>query len=62
VVDDEQDIRLLLKLVLEKNGYIVNYYDNLINALNEYKSNFYDLVIIFFSNFIKIFRNINNLA
>ena len=62
MVDDEQDIRLLLKLVLEKNGYIVNYYDNLINALNEYKSNFYDLVIIFFSNFIKIFRNINNLA
>jgi DNA-binding response OmpR family regulator len=62
VVDDEQDIGLLLKLVLEKNGYIVNYYDNPINALNEYKSNFYDLVIIFFSNFIKIFRNINNLA
>jgi DNA-binding response OmpR family regulator len=46
VVDDEQDIGLLLKLVLEKNGYIVDYYDNPIIALNEYKSNFYDLVIL----------------
>lgn len=29
-----------------KNGYIVNYYYNPIIALDEYKSDFYDLVIL----------------
>ena len=37
VVDDEPDICLVLKIVLEKNGFIVNYYYNPILALDEFK-------------------------
>jgi DNA-binding response OmpR family regulator len=46
VVDDELDICLVLKIVLENNGFIVDYYCNPILALNEFKSNFYDLIIL----------------
>jgi DNA-binding NtrC family response regulator len=46
VVDDELDICLMLKVVLENNGFIVDYYCNPILALNEFKSNFYDLIVI----------------
>jgi DNA-binding response OmpR family regulator len=46
VVDDEPDICLVLKIVLEKNGFIVNYYYNPILALDEFKSKFYDLIIL----------------
>ena len=46
VVDDELDICLMLKLVLENNGFIVDYYCNPILALNEFKSNFYDLIVL----------------
>ena len=46
VVDDELDICLVLKIVLENNGFIVTYYCNPILALNEFKSNFYDLIIL----------------
>ena len=33
VVDDEPDICLVLKIVLEKTGFLVDYYYNLILAL-----------------------------
>ena len=46
VVDDELDICLVFKIVLENNGFIVTYYCNPILALNEFKSNFYDLIIL----------------
>ena len=46
VVDDELDICLVLKIVLENNGFIVNYYYNPVLALDEFKSNFYDLIIL----------------
>jgi DNA-binding response OmpR family regulator len=46
VVDDELDICLMLKVVLENNGFIVDYYCNPVLALDEFKSNFYDLIII----------------
>ena len=46
VVDDELDICLVLKIVLENNGFIVDYYCNPILALNEFKSNFYGLIIL----------------
>jgi DNA-binding response OmpR family regulator len=46
VVDDEQDICLFLKIVLEQNGFLVDYYYSPILALNEFKSNFYDLKIL----------------
>ena len=46
VVDDELDICIMLKIVLENNGFIVDYYYNPILALDEFKSNFYDLIIL----------------
>jgi DNA-binding response OmpR family regulator len=46
VIDDELDICITLKVVLESNGFIVNYYSNPIVALDEFKSNFYDLIIL----------------
>ncbi len=46
VVDDELDICIVLKIVLENNGFIVTYYCNPILALDEFKSNFYDLIIL----------------
>ncbi|HEX7142816.1 MAG TPA: response regulator [Nitrososphaeraceae archaeon] len=46
VVDDEPDICLVLKIVFEKTGLIVDYYYNPILALDEFKSNFYDLIIL----------------
>jgi len=46
VIDDELDICLMLKIVLEQNEFIVNYYNKPIIALDEFKSNFYDLIIL----------------
>ena len=46
VVDDELDICVMLKVVLENNGFIVDYYYNAVLALDEFKSNFYDLIIL----------------
>lgn len=46
VIDDELDICIMLKVVLERNGFIVNYYNNPIVALDEFQSNFYDLIIL----------------
>ena len=46
VVDDELDICIMLKVVLENNGFIVDYYHNPILALDEFKYNFYDLIIL----------------
>ncbi|HEY5737419.1 MAG TPA: response regulator [Nitrososphaeraceae archaeon] len=45
-MDDEPDICLVLKIVLEKTGYLVNHYYNPILALGEFKPNFYDLIIL----------------
>ena len=36
----------MLKIVLEKNRFLVDYYYNPILALDEFKSNFYDLIIL----------------
>jgi DNA-binding response OmpR family regulator len=46
VIDDELDICIMLKVVLEQNGFIVNYYYKPILALDKFKSNLYDLIII----------------
>ena len=46
VVDDELDICLVLKIVLEKTGFLVDSYYNPILALDEFKSSFYDLIIL----------------
>ena len=46
VVDDEPDMCFVLKVILETNGFMVNYYYNPLIALDEFKSNFYDLIIL----------------
>ena len=46
VVDDELDICLVLKIVLEKTGFLVDSYYNPILALDKFKPNFYDLIIL----------------
>ena len=46
VIDDELDICIMLKVVLEQNGFLVNYYSNPIIGLDELKSNFYNLIIL----------------
>ncbi|HEX2405900.1 MAG TPA: response regulator [Nitrososphaeraceae archaeon] len=46
VVDDELDICLMLKVVLENNEFILDYYNNSVLALNEFKSTFYDLIML----------------
>jgi DNA-binding response OmpR family regulator len=46
VIDDELDICIMLKIVLEQNGFIVNYYNKPIVALDEFQTNFYDLIIL----------------
>ena len=45
-MDDEPDICLVLKIVLEKTGLLVDYYYNPILALDEFKPNLYDLIIL----------------
>ena len=46
VIDDELDICIMLKVVLEQNRFLVNYYSNPIIALDELKSNYYNLIIL----------------
>jgi DNA-binding response OmpR family regulator len=46
VIDDEIDICIMLKVVLEQNGFILNYYHKPIIALDEFKPNFYDLIML----------------
>ena len=46
VVDDELDICIVLKIVLEKTGFLVDFYYNPILSLDEFKPNFYDLIIL----------------
>ena len=46
VIDDELDICIMLKVVLEQNGFLVNYYSNPIKALDELQFNFYNLIIL----------------
>ncbi len=36
----------MLKVVLESNGFKANYYSNPIVALDEFKPNYYDLIIL----------------
>ncbi|SRR6266545_3067487 len=46
LVDDELDINLLFKTVLEENGFKVDFYDNPLLALQNFKSNNYDLLLL----------------
>jgi len=46
LIDDEPDITFTIKDILEDNGFQVDSFNDPILALNSYKSNFYDLVIL----------------
>jgi CheY-like chemotaxis protein len=46
LVDDEPDITYTIKNLLEENGFKVDEFNDPILALNNYKFNFYDLVIL----------------
>ena len=46
VVDDEPDVNITLRKVLEKNGFIVDSYENPFLALDNFKPHYYDLLIL----------------
>jgi DNA-binding response OmpR family regulator len=46
LIDDEPDITFTIKDILEDNGFQIDSFNDPILALNSYKSNFYDLVIL----------------
>ena len=45
IVDDERDIGLSLKRVLERNSFSVDCYNDPLEALNNYRIGYYDLAI-----------------
>ena len=46
VIDDEPDVNITLCKVLEKNGFIVDSYENPFLALENFKPHYYDLLIL----------------
>ncbi len=46
IIDDEPDITYTIKNILEDNGFAADTFNDPILALNNYKVNFYDLVIL----------------
>ena len=45
IVDDENDVGLALKRILERNSFSVDYYSDPMSALNSYRVGYYDLAI-----------------
>ncbi len=46
IVDDEPDVSMVLKQVLEQNEFNADSYDDPILALEHFKAGFYDLVLL----------------
>jgi DNA-binding response OmpR family regulator len=46
VVDDEYDITLAIKVVLEENGFKVDSFNDASEALENFSTGLYDLVIL----------------
>ena len=46
IIDDDKDINNLFKIFLEYNGYIVNAYTNPLEAINKFRQNSHDLIIL----------------
>jgi len=46
IVDDEPDITLSFKMILEGNGFKVNTYNDPVHAKENFKAGSYDLVIL----------------
>ena len=46
IIDDDEDITNLFSLFLEYNGYIVDAYTNPLEAINNFRKNSHDLIIL----------------
>lgn len=46
IVDDEQDVCTVLKKVLEQDEFEADYFDDPLSALENFKPNLYDLLIL----------------
>jgi DNA-binding response OmpR family regulator len=46
IIDDDIDITNLFSTFLEYNGYIVDAYTNAVEAINNFRQNSYDLIIL----------------
>ena len=46
IVDDEADVKLALKIALEENGFKVDAFDDPIIALDNFRKEVYDLLIL----------------
>ena len=46
IIDDDEDINNLFKIFLEYNGYIIDAYTNPVEALNSFRKNSHDLIIL----------------
>src|SRR5215469_18152306 len=46
LVDDEHDVNVTIKIVLEENGFIVDSFTDASQALQNFRNGLYDLVII----------------
>ena len=46
VIDDDKDITDLFSIFLEYNGYIINAYTNPLEAINNFRKNSHDLILL----------------
>jgi DNA-binding response OmpR family regulator len=46
IVDDEDDVNLLFKMVLEDNGFKVDTFNDPLVALQNFRAGVYDLVLL----------------
>ena len=46
IIDDDKDITDLFAIYLQSNGYNVNAYTNPVEAINNFRKNSYDLIIL----------------
>jgi CheY-like chemotaxis protein len=53
IVDDEPDVNITLRKVLEKSGFIVDSYENPLLALDNFKPHYYDLITERLRNLIR---------
>ncbi len=46
IIDDDVDITNLFSIFLEYNGYVVNAYNNPVEAFNNFRKNSHDLIVL----------------
>src|SRR5690242_4698515 len=46
IVDDEEDITFIFKIILEDANYEVKIFNDPIEAISNYKKNYYDLILL----------------